>query len=117
MRTARIVKRLYPHLKIFARARNRQHAFRLMDLAVDSVVRETFDGSLVLTQQVLEALGQSTEMAAGRIARFRKHDEALLQAQHLVYDDEAALMQSSRDALAELSHIFEADVADERTQV
>jgi glutathione-regulated potassium-efflux system protein KefB len=116
VRTARIVKRLYPHLKIFARARNRQHAFRLMDLSVDSVVRETFDGSLVLTQQVLEALGQPPEIAAGRIARFRKHDEALLQAQHLVYDDEAALMQSSRDALVELSHIFEADVAEEAGQ-
>ena len=34
LRTARMVKRLYPHLKIVARARNRQHAFRLMDLNV-----------------------------------------------------------------------------------
>ncbi len=29
VRTARIVKRLYPHLRIYARARNRQHAFDL----------------------------------------------------------------------------------------
>ena len=112
VRTARIVKRLYPHLKIFARARNRQHAFHLMDLSVDGVVRETLDGSLELTRQVLEALGQPPEVAADRIARFRAHDKALLEAQHLVYDDEAAMMQSSRDALLELQHIFEADAAD-----
>jgi glutathione-regulated potassium-efflux system protein KefB len=115
VRTARIVKRLYPHLKIFARARNRQHAFHLMDLSVDGVVRETLDGSLELTRQVLEALGQSPEVAADRIARFRAHDKALLEAQHLVYDDETAMMQSSRDALLELQHIFEADAADTKT--
>jgi glutathione-regulated potassium-efflux system protein KefB len=112
VRTARIVKRLYPHLKIYARARNRQHAFRLMDLSVDGVVRETFEGSLDLTRRVLEALGQTPDVAAERIARFRVHDEALLLAQHLVYDDEAAMMQSSRDALNELQHIFEADAAE-----
>ena len=115
VRTARIVKRLYPHLRIYARARNRQHAFRLMDLSVDGVVRETFDGSLELTRQVLQALGLPAEVAADRIARFRAHDEDLLRTQHLVYDDESAMMQSARDALVELQHIFEADAADSET--
>ncbi|MEO8670348.1 MAG: monovalent cation:proton antiporter-2 (CPA2) family protein [Tahibacter sp.] len=109
VRTARIVKRLYPHLKIFARARNRQHAFRLMDLSVDGVVRETFDGSLELTRQVLEALGLPPTTAVERVARFRAHDEELLKAQHLVYDDEAALLQSAREAFVDLERIFEAD--------
>ena len=109
VRTARLVKRMYPNLKIFARARNRQHAFRLMDLAVDGVVRETLEGSLDLTRQVLEALGQPPRVAADRIARFRAHDEDLLKAQHLVYDDDAALIQSTQDALQELEQIFAAD--------
>ena len=73
------------------------------------VVRETFDGSLELSRQVLEAMGQSPQMAAERIAQFREHDEALLRTQHLVYDDEAALMQSAREALIDLERIFEAD--------
>lgn len=109
VRTARLVKRMYPNLKIFARARNRQHAFKLMDLNVDGVVRETLEGSLDLTRQVLEALGQPPRVAADRVARFRSHDEELLKAQHLVYDDDAALIQSSQDALRELEQIFEAD--------
>jgi len=41
LRTARLVRRMFPHLKIVARARNRQHAFRLMDMNIDDVVRET----------------------------------------------------------------------------
>lgn len=113
VRTARLVKRMYPNLKIFARARNRQHAFKLMDLNVDGVVRETLEGSLDLTRQVLEALGQPPRVAADRINRFRAHDEALLKVQHLVYDDDAALIQTSQEALVELEQIFAADTTSE----
>ena len=109
IRTARILKRLYPHLKIFARARNRQHAFRLMDMGVEVIVRETFHSSLDMSQQVLEALGVPPEVAAERRERFRVHDEAMLREQHLVYDDEAALIASSQQALQDLEKLFEAD--------
>ncbi len=112
VRTARMVKRMYPNLKIFARARNRQHAFRLMDLNVDGVIRETLEGSLDLTRQVLEALGQPPRVAQERVAQFRAHDEALLKAQHLLYDDDAALIQSAQDALVELEQIFAADTTE-----
>ncbi|HEX5755531.1 MAG TPA: NAD-binding protein, partial [Arenimonas sp.] len=108
VRTARLVKRMYPHLKVYARARNRQHAFKLMDLDAE-VVRETFHSSLVLGQHVLEALGLPAEEAADKVARFRAHDEALLREQHLVYDDEAALIASSKEALRDLAKLFEAD--------
>jgi glutathione-regulated potassium-efflux system protein KefB len=109
IRTARILKRLYPHLKIFARARNRQHAFRLMDMGVEVIVRETFHSSLEMSQQVLEALGVPPEVAAERRERFRVHDENMLREQHLVYDDEAALIASSQQALQDLEKLFEAD--------
>jgi glutathione-regulated potassium-efflux system protein KefB len=109
IRTARILKRLYPHLKIFARARNRQHAFRLMDMGVEVIVRETFHSSLDMSQQVLEALGVPPEVAAERRERFRVHDEKMLREQHLVYDDEAALIASSQQALRDLEKLFEAD--------
>ena len=111
IRTARIVKRLFPHLKVYARARNRQHAYRLMDLHVDVVVRETLDGSLELTRNVLEGLGFAPAVAAARVARFRKHDEKMLSEQYLVYDDETALLQSAKDSRRELQELFEADNA------
>ncbi len=108
IRTARLLRRTYPHLKIFARARNRQHAFKLMDLGVE-VVRETFHSSLHMSQQVLEALGLPSEVAADRRERFRQHDEAMLRDQHLVYDDEAALIATSQQAFRDLESLFEAD--------
>lgn len=109
IRTARLVKRQYPHLKIYVRARNRQHVFKLMDLGVSGIVRETFHSSLVLTQQVLVGLGIAPEVATERVETFRKHDEEVLKTQYLVYDDEAALIQNAKDALVDLERLFEAD--------
>ncbi|HET8554953.1 MAG TPA: NAD-binding protein, partial [Rhodanobacteraceae bacterium] len=109
IRTARLVKRQYPHLKIIARARNRQHVFRLMDLGVDEPVRETFHSSLKMTRQVLEELGMDAALAAEHVDRFRQHDEKVLKQQYLVYDDEKALLQTSREALADLEQLFVAD--------
>jgi glutathione-regulated potassium-efflux system protein KefB len=109
LRTARIVRRQYPHLKIVARARNRQHVFRLMDMGVEDPVRETFHSSLKMTRKTLEALGLSQELATDRVERFRRHDEQLLQAQALVYDDETKLIQTTREAITDLERLFEAD--------
>jgi glutathione-regulated potassium-efflux system protein KefB len=109
LRTARLVRRQYPHLKIVARARNRQHVFRLMDMGVSDPVRETFHSSLKMTRNTLEALGLSAELAADRVERFRRHDEDLLKAQALVYDDETKLMQTTREAMLDLEQLFEAD--------
>ncbi|TBR36653.1 MULTISPECIES: monovalent cation:proton antiporter-2 (CPA2) family protein [Dyella] len=109
LRIARLVRRQYPHLKIVARARNRQHVFRLMDLGVEEPVRETFYSSLKMTRKTLEALGLSPELAADRVERFRQHDVKLLKAQYLVYDDETRLVQTSQEALKDLIHLFDAD--------
>ena len=109
LRIARLVRRQYPHLKIIARARNRQHVFRLMDLGIEEPVRETFSSSLKMTRKTLEALGLSSELAADRVERFRQHDMKLLKAQYLVYDDETRLVQTSREALNDLMHLFDAD--------
>ncbi|MBS0555958.1 MAG: cation:proton antiporter [Proteobacteria bacterium] len=113
LRTARMVKRAFPHLTIVARARNRQHAFRLMDLSIADadVVRETLYSSLEMTRRVLIGLGMDPALASERVDKFRVHDAHLLQSQYLVYDDEAALVQSSKDALEDLQRLFEADSA------
>jgi glutathione-regulated potassium-efflux system protein KefB len=118
LRTARLLKHHFPHLKVYARARNRQHVFRLMDLGIGSIVRDTFFSSLELARNVFEGLGYEREAAAAYVRRFREHDERLLATQYLVYDDEAALMQSAREARIDLERLFDADVArhDEATQ-
>jgi glutathione-regulated potassium-efflux system protein KefB len=109
LRTARLLKRHFPHLKVLARARNRQHVFRLMDLRVDGIVRDTFFSSLEIARGVFESLGYDEASAAAYVQRFREHDEQLLLEQYPVYDDEAALLQSSKEARADLERLFRAD--------
>ncbi|MBA8887753.1 glutathione-regulated potassium-efflux system protein KefB [Dokdonella fugitiva] len=113
LRTARLLKRHFPHLRVFARARNRQHVFKLMDLGVESIVRETFFSSLEIARGVFMALGYDEASAADYVKRFREHDERVLANQYPVYDDEAALLQSAQEARDDLMRLFQADAGDE----
>lgn len=113
LRTARLLKRHFPHLKVFARARNRQHVFKLMDLGIDGIVRETFFSSLEIARGVLETLGYDAATAEDRVQRFRVHDERVLANQYPVYDDDAALLQTAREAREDLMHLFEADAGED----
>ena len=108
LRTVRVIRRHYPEAKVFARARDRRHAWQLMDLGA-TVVRETFLSSLELGRDVLVALGVPPGEADDHARRFREHDERLLASQYLVHDDEDALRQTAADARAELEQLFEAD--------
>src|SRR5258708_13687943 len=56
IRTVELVRKHFPHLIVLARARNRQHAFRLLDLGVHYNIRETLGSSLALSVGVLKAL-------------------------------------------------------------
>lgn len=110
VRTAALIQQHFPHLKIFARARNRQHAIKLMDLGVRYLMRETYYSSLDMAQNTLEALGLSRAEAQESIRRFDAHDRKVLLRQHGVGDDEQKLIQTAQEAARELESLFEADV-------
>ena len=109
VKTAELIRQYFPHLKIFARARNRQHAFRLMDLDVRYIIRETLVSSLEMSVQVLEALGLSKSKAMETVHQFRVHDETTMAKQHAVKDDEKKFLETSRESAEQLMHLFEAD--------
>ena len=109
VKTAELIRQYFPHLKIFARARNRQHAFRLMDLGVRYIIRETLVSSLEMSVQVLEALGQSKSKATETVHRFRVYDEATMAKQQAVKDDEKKFLETTRESAEQLMHLFEAD--------
>ena len=109
MRTAEAVIRHFPHLRIIARARNRRHAYKLMDIGITDIFRETFLSSLAMSEKVLDSLGFSaadTEMVA---SSFRDKDERLLIEQHAFHQSEEKLFQSARDTAAELDALLRDD--------
>ena len=109
LRTAETAKKHFPNLRIYARARNRFHAHRLMDIGVDYLMRETYVSSLELTQQVLRGLELTEWEAQDAVATFRRHDEQFLARQHAVYHDETQLIQSSKEAVQELESLLQSD--------
>jgi len=111
VRTAVLVRTQFPHLKLYARARSRQHAFSLMDAGVKNIVRETFASSLEMSEMVLQALGETAHTARTTVRRFRRHDEATLVAQYAVKEDEVKFRAASLDAAQQLEKLFEADEA------
>src|ERR1700730_11127268 len=108
-RTAVLVREQFPRLKIFARARNRQHAFALMDAGVRAVIRDTYFSSLEMATSVLEALGETPAAAREAVRRFRQHDEETLAAQYQGKEDEAKFLATTREAAEQLEKLFEAD--------
>jgi monovalent cation:proton antiporter-2 (CPA2) family protein len=111
IKTARMVRSHFPQLPIVARARNRVHYFRLRDLGVTHIFRETFPASLEAAETSLRNLGFDAAAAAHAVAIFRQHDEEQLVAQYGVHHDEAQLVQTARQAADQLRELFEADVA------
>ena len=66
VKTAALVRRHFPDLPILARARNRVHHFRLRDLGIKSIYRETFPSSLEVAHQALLRLGLGVAAARAR---------------------------------------------------
>ena len=116
VRTATLVREHFPQLKIFARARSRQHTFALMDAGVSWVIRETYASSLEMAVSVLEALGETPGAAREAVRRFRQHDEKTLLAQYEVKEDEEKYRATSLAAAQQLEKLFEADHAGSGTK-
>ncbi|HEX7676233.1 MAG TPA: monovalent cation:proton antiporter-2 (CPA2) family protein [Bdellovibrio sp.] len=107
---SQIAKEHYPHLLIYARARNRQHVFELMELGVQHIRRETLDSSLNLTQNLLIDLGIPEARAKFMIERFRLHDELMLKEQYKVRHDQKVFIDVSRLGQQQLAQVLKEDL-------
>ena len=106
---AREVRRHFPHLKILARAESLQHAYDLMEIGVDFVIRETFDSAVDLAAEALKAVGFRA-FEAHRAARMFKHHEthtmaALFEAHQAGTD----YMETARERITDLDELMQSD--------
>jgi glutathione-regulated potassium-efflux system protein KefB len=113
MRTAEIVKARYPHVPIYARARDRLHALRLLDLGVAALRRETFLASLDLTRALLLGLGYSERVASRAVQTFKEHDERRLHDDYKLASDTEKLAERARSSHAMLEKLFREDEIEE----
>lgn len=109
LRTAEIVRQHFPQIKIFARARNRAHAYALMDLGVTRIRRETFLSSVELGREVLTGLGLPEFEAETAAKKFRDFDERRLAEHYGEEHSEEELAVMAREWAVELEEMFARD--------
>ncbi|QPF73160.1 glutathione-regulated potassium-efflux system protein KefC [Roseateles sp. DAIF2] len=109
---AALAREHWPQLQVVARARNLQHYFRLRDLGVTLIERETLDSALMSARSVLELLGLQPHAARKLAWRFRQHTLEQLDVLFPLYKDEAALTAATRRGRQQLESLF----AQEREQ-
>ena len=100
----------FPQLKIIARARNVRHYYRLRELGVTLIERETFDSALMSARSVLEVLGIEPHAARRLAWRFRQHSVDQLERMSPLHNDQDALIAAARQGRQQ----FEELIAQER---
>lgn len=112
LKTVQTIRTHYPLVRVYARARNRYHALRLMDLGVEFFLRDTLLSSLALSEAVLQGLGDTESQAAESVKMFEEFDRTLLKRQQAVQHDESKFIQSAKEASEELRDLFEQQAAE-----
>ena len=109
LKTAQLVKTHFPHVPIYARARNRRHVHQLMDLGIQRIRREVFLSSLELTRDVLRGLGLPEGEIRFTAETFKEHDEKRLYEDYAHYTDTQKMATLSMQRSEELAQILAQD--------
>ncbi|QMT60628.1 monovalent cation:proton antiporter-2 (CPA2) family protein [Legionella sp. PC997] len=109
LKIVKLAKQHFPHLKIYARARNRRHAYELHRVGVDYFIRELFDSSLSMTKEIMKFLGYNQEDIQKKATAFKEHDETTLVQSFDFFEKESDLISFSRQAKGELERILQSN--------
>ncbi|GAB6140806.1 monovalent cation:proton antiporter-2 (CPA2) family protein [Methylosoma difficile] len=109
----KLAKAEFPQLRIFARARNRRHAYELYKAGVDFYKREIFDSSLAMGQQIIMTLGKDEAEAHAKAQQFKDYDEAALRESFAFFDNEPELVNFAKMQVKELERILKTDTVND----
>lgn len=112
MRIVDHVRRNFPTVPVYARARNRQHAWRLMDLGCRVITRETLAGSMDMGEQLLQIFGWGEDEAREAVQVFRDHDEQELRKYYAIHQEKGSRNPSDQEIIDELEGLFQSDEAE-----
>lgn len=107
LKAARKIREHFPHLKIFARARNRGHVFELMELGITHIKRETFDSSLNFVGELFKEMGHAEQRIQKLLDKFAEHDSIMLEEQYKVRTDDKMFVSVSKQGMTQLAQVLE----------
>jgi glutathione-regulated potassium-efflux system ancillary protein KefC len=101
---ARTAKAQFPRLRIIARARDMRHMFKLRDLGIEAIERETWLSALRLGEVALAEISADPERAHRAARAFAEHDGEVLAKLYEVHrsapDAHVTVSNELRDQLA-----------------
>lgn len=103
---ATLVRENFPQLTIVARARNVRHYYRLRELGVTLIERETLDSALMSARSTLELLGWQPHQARNLALRFRRHSIDQLEAMRPHARDQERLIAVAKEGRQQLETLF-----------
>lgn len=113
VRAAQVVREHFPKLPIYARARDRTHVHRLMDLGVHVIRREVYLSSLDLTRELLRGLGLSERDVQFTVDMFSRQDQKRLVDDYRHYTDLQKLQELARTDAEMLAQLFDQDAREQ----
>jgi CPA2 family monovalent cation:H+ antiporter-2 len=106
---AEMVHKHHPHLKFFARTRNRFDAYELMEQGVQHIYRETLDTSVRMGAEILQTLGFRAYSAHRSAQDFMRFDESAMSHLALKKRNMKEYIQSVRETVRLQEELLLAD--------
>lgn len=103
------VQKHFPHLKVFARAVGRVHAYEYQKRGILTFYRETLGSSLDLGVDVMQTLGMKRMHARRAALLFKKHDERSVRELAQYWEDDDAYFKNARQHIEAFERMFASD--------
>ena len=110
LRLVELAQKHFPNLALLVRAKDREHAYRLIKIGVKDIFRETLESSLELGVKALRVLGFGAYRAHRAAHRFKEYDEETVRILSQYYGtDEKDFLGQVRKRVQTLDELFETE--------
>src|SRR5580692_974288 len=110
LRLVELAQKHFPNLALLVRAKDREHAYRLIKIGVKDIFRETLEYSLELGVKALRVLGFGAYRAHRAAHRFKEYDEETVRILSQYFGtDEKDFLGQVRKRVQTLDELFETE--------
>lgn len=110
LKLVELVKHKHPNVQLIVRAKNRYDAFKLLNLGVENIYRESLDTSVKMASDVLSQLGFRKHTLHRQAQNFIKMDVELLKRQSQLPKIDKDYIFQARESMAQQEKVLEDDL-------
>jgi glutathione-regulated potassium-efflux system ancillary protein KefC/glutathione-regulated potassium-efflux system protein KefB len=107
VRIAESLRQFYPNVPVYALARSRAHAWRLMDEGIETPVRATLGPSIELGRRLLAGCGWPGESIERLTEDFREREDWYMAHTHALHRERGTAFPTDADVERELIDLFD----------